>query len=260
VAPDGRILWTIDHISWYETAKIIPGDPGYFYLGYSYSGAVYAQKMDIQGHTYWPSPGSLLGAVMMDYPTNWGVEWRNFSYLTPYFYGVCNFIWTEMGGGLLQVQLMDSRGERKFRDGGITLTYIRGIQIMTEKYVVPDGEGGLTSVWRLTTNDVYAKHMNPDGTLGGPMYTPTSLKPPAVTPQIQGKYSDGIEYTLPQPGEVEIELFDLLGRRVAVIFQGYQHAGSHTARFNLEELTSGIYLLRLKAPGGQATAKIIILR
>jgi hypothetical protein len=69
-----------------------------------------------------------------------------------------------------------------------------------------------------------------------------------------------LRYVLPGASPVTIELFNLLGQRVATLTQGFQSAGPHTAHYNHLSLPSGIYLLRLQAGGEVAVGKIAILK
>lgn len=58
-----------------------------------------------------------------------------------------------------------------------------------------------------------------------------------------------IRYMMPQAGEVTLEVYDMLGRRVAQRALGLQSAGEHTARFDASHLSSGVYLYRLQLAG-----------
>jgi hypothetical protein len=52
-----------------------------------------------------------------------------------------------------------------------------------------------------------------------------------------------------------------LGRRVAVLTDGFVEAGRHEAAFNVQSLPSGIYLVRMSTDDGVAqTQRITVLR
>ena len=61
-----------------------------------------------------------------------------------------------------------------------------------------------------------------------------------------------IRYALPEASAVRLEVFDVLGRRVALLVDGVQAAGTHAARFEASRLASGLYLYRLEAEGAAA--------
>lgn len=63
--------------------------------------------------------------------------------------------------------------------------------------------------------------------------------------------STRMSYAIPTAGDVSIEVFSVLGRKVAELSPGLQSAGRHEVTFNAGELTSGIYFYRvaLKSEG-----------
>ncbi len=68
-----------------------------------------------------------------------------------------------------------------------------------------------------------------------------------------------IEYALLASGPVRLVVYDALGREVATLADGAQHAGRHTVVFDGMPLPSGVYLYRLET-GGQATTGLMTLR
>ncbi|MGH2568274.1 MAG: S8 family serine peptidase [Bacteroidota bacterium] len=54
-----------------------------------------------------------------------------------------------------------------------------------------------------------------------------------------------ITYSLPSDGFVTLKVFDMLGREIAVLARGQKTAGIYTARFDAQELPSGIYYYRI---------------
>ncbi len=66
--------------------------------------------------------------------------------------------------------------------------------------------------------------------------------------------------TLPTDAEVRLTVYDVLGRRVAVLAEGPREAGTHRFRFGGRSLPSGVYLLRAETPGEVLTRRITLLR
>ncbi len=56
-----------------------------------------------------------------------------------------------------------------------------------------------------------------------------------------------IEYYLPATGWTDLSLFDIQGRKVYSLFSGWQTAGEHSLNFIPQNLSSGIYFIRLQA-------------
>jgi hypothetical protein len=69
-----------------------------------------------------------------------------------------------------------------------------------------------------------------------------------------------IAYALPEAAHVRLDVFDVTGRRVAVLVDGVQPAGAHTARFEARDLASGVYLYRLQAGAFVQTKPMVLMR
>src|SRR5262249_2455693 len=65
--------------------------------------------------------------------------------------------------------------------------------------------------------------------------------------------------TLPQAGHARIEMFDLAGRSVAVVFDGGVDAGRRTVSWNGGGLKAGAYFARLTANGTRTDRKLMLL-
>ena len=69
-----------------------------------------------------------------------------------------------------------------------------------------------------------------------------------------------INYQLPINSRVSMKVYDILGREVATIVDGYQTAGYHNVKFDGSRMASGIYFVRLNAGTFSATRKILLLK
>ncbi|MGA9116973.1 MAG: T9SS type A sorting domain-containing protein [Bacteroidota bacterium] len=69
-----------------------------------------------------------------------------------------------------------------------------------------------------------------------------------------------IAYALPEAGEVEMKVFDLLGREVAVPLKGRQDAGSHAVDFDGSGLGGGVYLYRLRSGSRTAVGRMVLVK
>jgi hypothetical protein len=72
-----------------------------------------------------------------------------------------------------------------------------------------------------------------------------------------------LEFVLPSDGPASVAVFDLSGRRVASLVDGWRTAGRHRARWDARDFTgtrvaSGIYLVELAAGGERSTRKVTI--
>lgn len=69
-----------------------------------------------------------------------------------------------------------------------------------------------------------------------------------------------ITYSLEQPGTVKINVYDMLGRRVAALVNGVQTVGDHQVQFNAAQFSSGLYIVRMETAGFSKTQKITLLK
>jgi len=69
-----------------------------------------------------------------------------------------------------------------------------------------------------------------------------------------------IHYQLPAAGTIELELFDLNGKRVAALAAGWHSAGEHQARLKAKELSSGLYFVRLKTENWMGIQKLCLIQ
>lgn len=67
-------------------------------------------------------------------------------------------------------------------------------------------------------------------------------------------------YTLPRAADVQIHVYTVQGKEVAVLHQGQQAAGTHESRFNAATLASGMYFYILQAGQKQVNGKLLLLK
>ena len=83
---------------------------------------------------------------------------------------------------------------------------------------------------------------------------------------LEGNYPNPVSrvtkilYVLPEEGEVELSLYDVLGRRVSVLVDGYKSVGRHEYLLKPTQLSNGVYFYVLRAGGQRAEGKMLILR
>ncbi|MCB2199547.1 T9SS type A sorting domain-containing protein [bacterium] len=71
-----------------------------------------------------------------------------------------------------------------------------------------------------------------------------------------------ITYTIPQAGQVTLQVFDLLGREVTRLDQPHQSAGQHSTTWNTSSLglASGTYILRLTQGEQQVSTRAVLVK
>ncbi len=69
-----------------------------------------------------------------------------------------------------------------------------------------------------------------------------------------------IDYTLSKPAHVKLSVYNMLGQEVAELVNGEMSAGPHSTRWDAENLSSGIYFLRMTIENNSITKKALLAR
>src|SRR6056297_208380 len=72
--------------------------------------------------------------------------------------------------------------------------------------------------------------------------------------------STNITYSLPQQSDVQLRVYDMVGREVATLINREQAAGAYTITFDASELSSGMYLYRLDTGSTTITRKMMLIK
>jgi hypothetical protein len=155
-----------------------------------------------------------------------------------------------------------------------TLWTPNGVVLCTESHLqefpsaCPDGTGGAIVAWRDLRQgdyyDVYAEHVNGNGpTTVGRMPPSTALRVSNYPNPFTGETT--LQLTLPASGDVNIEVFDVSGRRVREYLLPRQAQGLRALQLDDRDargaaLPSGVYFCRIHAGPDTVTKKIVIAR
>jgi flagellar hook assembly protein FlgD len=102
----------------------------------------------------------------------------------------------------------------------------------------------------------------------------TSVCEDVVTPQpnrLKGNYpnpfnpSTTIEYSIQNPGNMELSIYNLRGQKVKSLVNEYKGSGLHKVVWNGtddqgREVGSGIYLVRMQSSGFSTSKKITLIK
>jgi len=69
-----------------------------------------------------------------------------------------------------------------------------------------------------------------------------------------------LDFALPSAGKTELTVFDVTGRRVTTLIDGYKSVGYHSITFDASGLSSGVYFVRLEVGGYKQTQKIVLMK
>ncbi len=68
-----------------------------------------------------------------------------------------------------------------------------------------------------------------------------------------------IQYSIPESGMVELKVYDVLGREVKTLINGFVEVGNHSVNFNASNLSSGVYFYSIKYAGKNTITKKMVL-
>ena len=69
-----------------------------------------------------------------------------------------------------------------------------------------------------------------------------------------------ISYTLPEDGKVQIKVFDVLGREVATLMNGFEGKGRHSIVWDGSNAASGIYFYSITYKGQTINKKMLLIK
>ena len=105
----------------------------------------------------------------------------------------------------------------------------------------------------------FVLHVTPGvatGTGHGDLPTTSALGAPVPNPTAG---TAALRYDVPQAAGVAVEVFDLLGRRVATLVDGAVGAGRHVARLDAAALAAGVYVVRMTAGDFVAVRRLTVV-
>jgi hypothetical protein len=151
--------------------------------------------------------------------------------------------------------------------GNAVCTEIRnqGFIVMTDDFV-----GGVMTAWvdqrssgKATIDNIYAQrfneHADTAGVIDPEFRTPEQFRlltayPNPFNPAVK------LRFSLNHPGRVTISAWDVMGRQVAVLADGWRQAGLNEMTWDGSDMASGIYLVRLEFDGAQQQQKVVLLK
>ncbi|MEE9554512.1 MAG: right-handed parallel beta-helix repeat-containing protein [candidate division Zixibacteria bacterium] len=69
-----------------------------------------------------------------------------------------------------------------------------------------------------------------------------------------------ISFTLPKPSDIIIEIYNILGQRVATLFDDHKPAGLHSVNWNADDYPSGVYFAKMRAGEKSQNTKMVLLK
>ncbi len=282
VYPDGTVEWDADGRQLIEAdnqqSDIVLGatgpDADSFWMVWKdrrdgETADIYVQRFDTDGTPqFTPDDGILVGTDDVPQETpRLLVEWRNGAYIA----------WEEIRGELfsdLYITHLTEAGTLATDDytgGGAILCNAYHRQINVE--LAPDFDGGVVSAWedlrstgKEPLSNIYAQRVN-DFTADAPERTPATPTGYALEGNYPNPFNPAttIRFSVERREVVKLAVYDVLGRRVATLFNGKAAPGSHSVQWNGRDdlgrpVASGTYFYRLEIEGERQARRMILLK
>ncbi|MFZ1519742.1 MAG: T9SS type A sorting domain-containing protein, partial [Ignavibacteriaceae bacterium] len=137
--------------------------------------------------------------------------------------------------------------------------------------IVSDGNNGAIVIWAddEPLNGIFAQQISKNGNLGEVL---TSINDDNYFNRIPYSFklfqnypnpfnpSTIINYSIVDQELVNLDVYDILGQKVAQLVNEVQEAGNHSVVFDASKLTSGIYLYRLQSGSYSSTKKMLLTK
>ena len=222
---------------------------------------LYAQRVNASGTVLWQNDGAPVCTEVGDTGLN---------SMVPDGAGGALLAWadTRFINSDIYAQRIDADGDDRWATDGAPVCVLGGGQ--QSPVIAPDGSGGAIVAFhdfRSTTNfDIYANRVSAGGSI------PTDVsKTPAMSLMAGNSYPNpfadetSIEITLSKETQVNVDVFDVAGRRVRTATMGRIAAGTTALRFDGRDhrgqlLPSGLYFYRIKAGNETMTRKVVVQR
>lgn len=72
--------------------------------------------------------------------------------------------------------------------------------------------------------------------------------------------STSISFSLPASVNVKLEVYNMIGQKVATLVEGKLASGDHTVNWNAQDVPSGIYFYKLEAADFSQTRKLVLMK
>ncbi|WP_340106007.1 family 43 glycosylhydrolase [Rhodohalobacter sp. 8-1] len=148
----------------------------------------------------------------------------------------------ETGEKIADVQIEDSGGNTSFDTFNAATS--REVTGSHDVYLRFDGAEGVSELFRIqsltfSTEVTTSNEETSDRTL------PNSIR---LSQNYPNPFNPGTEirFQLPEATDVRLNVFDMLGRKVATLVDSRMAAGEHRVSFDASNLSSGIYIYRLR--------------
>jgi len=262
---NGDVKWTTDGVAIYNTGLgsytrpriVMDGSGGAIIVFESAGSGIVGQQVNSLGELQWGAGVGLGGGT-----------WPQ---LTSSNSGGAIAAWHNVSDGKIYAQKLNVNGGKEWGTGVIVRSPTASSSGQRPQ-LDNDGNGGAIITWYDNRNtltivyDIYAQNVNANGTLGSistgveensainPDFRLAQNLPNPFNP------STSIQYELESRQFVQLKVYDLLGKEIAILVNEEKMAGIHKINFDASLLKSGTYFYKFQAGNFVETKKMILLK
>jgi len=131
--------------------------------------------------------------------------------------------------------------------------------------VASDNNGGAIIAFWTTVGGIYAQHTGRMGKVGIITKVPTGRSIPSAFELDQNfpnpfNPATSIQYKIAGRNHVTLKIYDVLGREVATLVNGYVESGEYNVTFDAPRLSSGIYFYELRTGSFRSVKKMLLMK
>jgi len=279
VLSDGTIAWTVNGVQTCLIANQLQmgpslaslpetGDVLLFYKSTDTNqnqNGIQGQKINAAGQRQWTDNGVVLAPLAN--LTRWGIQasaYENGAIITYFETPIGDVVNSYVKG-----MRVDGTGDQVWETSPVILCTYLGEKLHLDGSM--NSQGQVIDVWedrRYDSGaDIYLQNINPDGTLGeyitgienNEPYLPVGF---SLLPAYPNPFNANtlIRYNLNQASIVNIEIYDLLGRKIETLSDSRQQAGRHQITWNAGGRATGMYFYKIQIGRESLTEKLLLLK
>ncbi|RYZ25157.1 MAG: T9SS type A sorting domain-containing protein, partial [Sphingobacteriales bacterium] len=207
---------------------------------------IYAQKLNSSGSALWTANGVVVTNAVKDQLNPNIVEDNS---------GGAIIVWQDSSNGSFDIraQKLNAAGIKLWTPMGEIVGNAPGDQIQPKN--IPDGKGGSIFAfqdYRAGNYDIYVHHLYTNGMVTGIENTGSSVYDAKAYPN---PFSESLLIDLPVAGNVNLTLYDISGKTVALTKSAYQvDLQKRTILLTpaTDQMNTGLYFIRITGESGEA--------
>jgi hypothetical protein len=164
------------------------------------------------------------------------------------------------GGGTCTASFWDTTTSGCLSSGG---GYGRSTAEMKMQSTYTDSGWDFTTIWEITGANYPHLRANPDSSLSvGVNNGPSAPVQFVLNQNYPNPFNPTttIAISLAKSGHISLKIFDVMGREVATLVDGFRSAGNYNVHWDASTVPSGIYFCRLTTDAFSSTRKMILMK